>query len=80
MNAQRAAEIASSPVMVRVTYDNRPVYIQHVDEAAGTARIYALDRPEDEWNVPIRQLEEDSAEFGSMDAPLACPSTDSAQG
>lgn len=74
MNAQRAAEIAGSPVMARVTYDNKPVYIQYVDEAKGTARIYALDQPEQEWDVPIRQLEEDASELGAMEAPLACPS------
>lgn len=58
MDIQRARDIAASPVMADVTVDGVPVYIQHVDEANETARIYPLDRPEQERNVPIRSLSE----------------------
>ncbi|KIL41312.1 spore protein H [Gordoniibacillus kamchatkensis] len=56
MNKQRASEIAASPVMANVTCNGVPIYIQHVDEANETARIYPLDEPEREQNVPLSQL------------------------
>jgi small acid-soluble spore protein H (minor) len=58
MNEQRAQEIASSPVMANVTYNGVPVYIQHVDENNGTARIYSLDEPESEHEVSLSNLKE----------------------
>jgi small acid-soluble spore protein H (minor) len=58
VNVQRAAEIAASPVMANVTFDGDRVYIQHVDEATATARIYPLDQPEREQSVPVSQLNE----------------------
>ncbi|HEY9577882.1 MAG TPA: small acid-soluble spore protein H [Pseudobacillus sp.] len=58
MNKQRAKEIADSPVMMNVTYQGVPVYIQHVDEQNETARIYPLDEPEQEQNVSLNNLEE----------------------
>lgn len=58
MNAQRAAEIAASPVLADVTLDGVPVYIQHVDEASGEARVYPLGEPEHEKSVPVRLLVE----------------------
>lgn len=59
MNKQRAKEIAASPVMQNVTLNGVPVYIQHVDEDAETARIYPLDEPENEQNVSLGQLIEE---------------------
>lgn len=56
MDAQRAQEIATSPVMEKVTYNGLQVYIQHVDENNGTARIYALKDPQKEQEVPISSL------------------------
>jgi small acid-soluble spore protein H (minor) len=56
MNKQRATEIAMSPIMENVTFEGRSVYIQHVDEVNETARIYPLDDPENEQNVPINSL------------------------
>jgi small acid-soluble spore protein H (minor) len=56
MNLQRAKEISVSPVMAHVTWNGTPVYIQHVDETNEMARIYPLDRPENEQDVPIRNL------------------------
>lgn len=58
MNKQRAIEIAASPVMANVTCNGVPVYIQHVDEQNETARIYPLQEPENEQNVPLDSLTE----------------------
>jgi len=58
MNVQRAKEIAASPVMANVTFNETPVYIQHVDEANETARIFPLDEPEQESQVSVAQLVE----------------------
>ncbi|WP_054710129.1 small acid-soluble spore protein H [Bacillus sp. JCM 19041] len=58
MNLLRAQEISESPVMAHVTYDGTPVYIQHVDEQSNTARIYALDDPNNELDVSLASLEE----------------------
>lgn len=59
MNVQRAQEIASSPVMVNVLCDGIPIYIQHVDEQSETVRIYALNKPEEEREVPLYSLTEE---------------------
>lgn len=56
MNTQRAKEIAESAVNTSVTYEGKPVYIQHVDEEEETARIFPLESPENEQTVPIRNL------------------------
>jgi small acid-soluble spore protein H (minor) len=58
MNAQRAKEIAASPVMANVTYEGIPIYIQNVDEKNETARIYPLNQPENEQEVPLTSLVE----------------------
>ncbi|MDO3679524.1 small acid-soluble spore protein H [Paenibacillus ehimensis] len=58
MNKQRAQEIAASPVMANVTYEGVPIYIQHVDEERETARVYPLDQPEQEQEVPLNSLTE----------------------
>ncbi|MBB6633508.1 H-type small acid-soluble spore protein [Cohnella thailandensis] len=71
MNVQRASEIAASPIMANVTLDGTPVYIQHVDEAEEVARVYPLDRPDQEMNVAVRQLVEDGEEVGSV-GPILC--------
>lgn len=58
MDAQRAQQIAQSPVMANVTYNGRQIFIQHVDEQTGMARVYPLDQPELEQTVPVRHLTE----------------------
>ncbi|MCM3676564.1 MULTISPECIES: small acid-soluble spore protein H [Peribacillus] len=58
MNIQRAQEIAASPVMANVTYNEVPIYIQNVDENNETARIYPLDEPKNEQEVPLSNLKE----------------------
>lgn len=53
MNIQRAKEIVESPDMKKVTYNGVPIYIQHVNEETGTARIYPLDEPQEEHEVQL---------------------------
>ncbi|GIN86625.1 small, acid-soluble spore protein H [Heyndrickxia sporothermodurans] len=59
MNKQRAQEIAESPVMVKVTYNGQPIYIQHVDEQKDTARIYPIGQPDREQEVALTSLLEE---------------------
>ncbi|EEM86103.1 H-type small acid-soluble spore protein [Bacillus thuringiensis serovar vazensis] len=56
MNKQRAKEIAASPVMANVTYNGVPIYIQNVTENNETARIYPLNEPEKEQEIPLSNL------------------------
>ncbi|RYL94307.1 small acid-soluble spore protein H [Sporolactobacillus sp. THM7-4] len=56
MDKQRAQEITKSPIMINVTYNGEPVYIQHVDENKNTARIYPLNDPQNEQDVPVESL------------------------
>ncbi|WP_243523644.1 small acid-soluble spore protein H [Bacillus pseudomycoides] len=56
MNKQRAQEIAASPIMANVTYNGVPIYIQNVDENNETARIYPLNRPQNEQEIPLSNL------------------------
>ncbi|MCI0182226.1 MAG: small acid-soluble spore protein H [Acidibacillus sp.] len=58
MDIQRAQEIAASPVMADVTMGQTQIYIQHVNEQSETCRIYPLDQPENEQDVPVSSLEE----------------------
>ncbi|KOR80260.1 small acid-soluble spore protein H [Bacillus sp. CFBP 13597] len=58
MNAQRAEEIASSPNMVNVTYNEERIYIEHVDEQNGTATIHPLDDPNKKQSVSVTSLQE----------------------
>ena len=56
MNKQRAQEIATSPILANVTFNDVPIYIQNVNKNNETARIYPLDEPENEQNVPLINL------------------------
>lgn len=58
MDIQRAQEIAASPVLANVLHDGVPIYIQHVDETKGIARIYPLHEPENEKEVALEKLRE----------------------
>ncbi|QQK78769.1 small acid-soluble spore protein H [Salicibibacter cibi] len=58
MDEQRAQEIAHSPDMKHVTHGGTPIYIQHVDEENGTARIFPVDQPEKEQSVSVNSLME----------------------
>ncbi|HEY2491952.1 MAG TPA: H-type small acid-soluble spore protein [Paenibacillus sp.] len=55
MHKQRAIEISESPIMENVTYQGTPVFIQHVNDD-GTARIYQLDKSEQELTVSLENL------------------------
>jgi small acid-soluble spore protein H (minor) len=58
MNAQRAQEIASSPIMANVTCNGEKIYIEHVDEQNGTATIHSLDSPNNKQSVSVTNLNE----------------------
>lgn len=58
INAQRAEEIASSPIMANVTYNGESIYIEHVDEQNGIATIHSLDEPNNKQSVSVTILEE----------------------
>ncbi|WP_297424993.1 H-type small acid-soluble spore protein [Clostridium sp.] len=59
MNKQRANEIASSPIMANVTYNGTPIYIESVNENAGTAQIHFLNQPKNSKEVSLSSLQED---------------------
>ncbi|OPH54638.1 small, acid-soluble spore protein, H family [Paenibacillus ferrarius] len=73
MNNQRAQEIATSSTMAHVTFNGVPIYIQHVDTNTETARIYPLDQPHDEKEVPLHNLVEVSELYGTENAHMVCP-------
>lgn len=58
MNRQRAEEIVQSGDLKHVTYNGERIFIQQVDEQKETARIYPLDDPQNEMDVPLSQLVE----------------------
>jgi small acid-soluble spore protein H (minor) len=58
MNAQRAQEIASSPVMANVSYNGKNVYIEHVDQQNETATIHFLDEPNNKQSVSVNSITE----------------------
>jgi small acid-soluble spore protein H (minor) len=59
VEAYRAKEISDSPEMLIVSYFGVPVFIEHVNLGAGTARIHPLDRPDEEQTVPVDVLTEE---------------------
>lgn len=58
MDKQRAIDISESPDYKHVTFQGKRVYIQHVDPQTGVARVYYLDEPDQEFEVPVQQLSE----------------------
>lgn len=60
MNVSRAKEIVESMDVINVSYEGTPVIIQHVDEATKMARIYSRKNPEEERDVPVLNLIEES--------------------
>ncbi|WLR50807.1 small acid-soluble spore protein H [Bacillus tianshenii] len=60
MDARRAQSIAEAPEMINVTYNGKPIYIQHVDEKSEMVRIFPLGQPEREEEVPVQSLKEES--------------------
>ncbi|WP_127531594.1 H-type small acid-soluble spore protein [Paenibacillus kobensis] len=76
MDINRAKEIAASPVMEDVKYNGVPVYIQHVDEAKETVRIYPLAEPDQEIEVPVRSLTTPSSTVAMEVQQMACRNSD----
>jgi small acid-soluble spore protein H (minor) len=58
LNIGRAKQIVESPEEIEVHYRGVPVWIQHLNEAEETARVYTRERPDDEMVVPVQQLNE----------------------
>ncbi|MCP8969184.1 H-type small acid-soluble spore protein [Ectobacillus ponti] len=58
MYTARAKEIAESGAHAVIMYEGQSVYIQHVDEQNGTARIFPLQNREQELTVPVSSLTE----------------------
>jgi small acid-soluble spore protein H (minor) len=58
MDKRRAKEIASSPVMVNVTYNGTPIYIENINEKNESANIHHLNRPDSRQEVPLISLVE----------------------
>jgi small acid-soluble spore protein, H-type len=76
LDINRAKEIAASPIMADVRFNGVPVYIQHVDDANETARIYPLDQPDQETSVAVRSLSEPSSMMGMEVEQVACRASD----
>lgn len=60
MNVGRAKEILESMDVINVSYDGMPVIIQNVDETTKMARIYSRKNPDEERDVPVYHLIEES--------------------
>jgi small acid-soluble spore protein H (minor) len=58
MNVGRAKQIVDSSKEFTVLHNGVPVWIQHIDEGDGTARVYTRQNPDDEKVVPVGELEE----------------------
>ncbi|MGM0873429.1 MAG: H-type small acid-soluble spore protein [Bacillota bacterium] len=58
MDVSRAKEISQSGDMMNVQYQGEGIYIQSVNENQGTARIYPLNNPQAEKDVPVDSLME----------------------
>jgi small acid-soluble spore protein H (minor) len=58
MNAQRAQEISSSPMMANVTCNGESIYIEHVDQQNGIATIHPLNEPNNKQSVSVTSLNE----------------------
>ncbi len=56
MDARRARDIASSPIMANVTYNGTRIYIENVNENKGTADIHPINQPESKQEVSVDNL------------------------
>ncbi|SHS24110.1 Small, acid-soluble spore protein H [Mycobacteroides abscessus subsp. abscessus] len=56
MDSQRAQEISSSSAMSNVTYNEKQIYIEHVDQEKGMATIHPLDEPNKKQTVSVTSL------------------------
>jgi small acid-soluble spore protein H (minor) len=58
MDRERAAEIASLPEMIDVTYNGERIYIEAVNPVKNTASIHYLSQPHNSREVSLTQLTE----------------------
>lgn len=58
MDKNRALEIMSSPDMVNVTYNGKPIYIEDVNPNMDKASIHFLNQPANSQEVHLTQLVE----------------------
>lgn len=58
MDKKRAKEIISSPSMITVTCDGKPVYIDTINENSNTAHVHPLDAPNQKQEVALSNLVE----------------------
>ena len=56
MDKRRAKEIVSSPIMVNVTYNGMPIYIESINNNQGTANIHYLNQPGNVMEVSLINL------------------------
>lgn len=56
MDKKRAKEIASSPIMANVIYNETPVYIESVNDNRETANIHPLNQPKNRQEVSLTTL------------------------
>lgn len=58
MDPKRARDIATSEVMMKVTYNGQPIYIESVNEAENTAEIHFLNQADNKKEVSLNNLVE----------------------
>lgn len=58
MDKRRAKEIASSPIMANVIYNETPIYIESINDNEETACIHPLNQPQNKQEVSLTTLEE----------------------
>lgn len=58
MNAARAKEILQAEETYPVHLNGEPIWIEHVDEQNGTARVQFSANPDNAEVVPVEQLVE----------------------
>jgi small acid-soluble spore protein H (minor) len=58
MNINRAKQIIESPNEVIVLHNEEAVWLQSIDEHAETARVYTRNEPDNEMQVPVKDLNE----------------------
>ncbi len=56
MDKRRAKEIILSPVMINVTHNGIPIYIESVNDEELTANIHSLDQPGRSQKVILTNL------------------------
>ncbi|MDM5197575.1 H-type small acid-soluble spore protein [Fictibacillus enclensis] len=58
MNTDRAKQIITSPSEIEVHYYGKPVWIESINAASGTAWVHPNDNPTHDMEVPVSDLEE----------------------